>query len=171
MNADDPEGHPESSPARRLPNRTRSQQEQVNPPTSFAFVTSNDRSQIRSHAMRESWRQRNQRNGLLAGGQPTLPQRSFQVRTDNHESPVSSPEETSDDDRLLPRDPIFVDLRHTVKPPRGMNSVPKWRVSSLPGSLTQFHAPYQEIRGNNAIDPFNCLHLDLEDQHLLYHCK
>jgi len=167
MSADDPE----SSPGRRLPNRTPSQQEQLNPPTSFEFVNSNDRSQIRSHAMRESWRQRNQRSGTLVARQPTLPRRPFRAQIESYESPVSSPEDVSNDDRLLPRDTIFVDLRHTVKPPRGKNSVPKWKVSTLPGSLTHFISPYQEISGNDAIDPFNCLRLDLEDQHLLYHCR
>ena len=149
---------PESSPSRKLPHQGQQQQEQVNRPASFEFVGSNDHRQIRSHAMRESWRQRNQRASMTVGGN------SISLL-------VSSPEAISDDDRLLPRDRIFVDLRHTVKPPRTSNSEPRWIISSIPESLSHSITPYQPLSQNDALDPFNSLQIDTEDQKLLYHCE
>lgn len=168
----DTEGDAEPSPPRALPNRSRERQGHVTPPTSYEFVSSDDRSQIRSHAMRESWRQRNQR----AGKQPsraTPPKRPFPEvpAVDIGESPASAPGTPSEDDRLPPRETIFVDFRHTLSPPRRTNSAAKWKVSSLPGPLSSLSIPSQSLLGNDALDSFSCLQLDTNDQKLLFHCE
>lgn len=119
--------------------------------------------------MRESWRRRNQKAGTLAGD--STPQKAFQPQVDSFEAPLLDPEAVSHDDRLLPRDTISVNLRHTVKPPKTPSSEPIWNVTSLTISPAQSVSPYAALSGNDGLDPFNTLRIDVEDQKLLYHCK
>ncbi|KAH8668128.1 hypothetical protein BGZ60DRAFT_43924 [Tricladium varicosporioides] len=155
----DPQYLPPSIP----PQRSR---ESITTPASFQFVSNNDRSQIRSHAMRESWRKRSQHPGIRSAANRNLARGQIQtldVRQDNIDP--SSPEDSSGD-YLSPREQIFIDLRHAIKINPTSNVVtPRWKIKF---SKSEFH-PYQRISGNNRIDPFDCLRLDKEDQKLLHH--
>lgn len=157
----DPQYLPPSIP----PQRSR---ESITTPASFQFVSNNDRSQIRSHAMRESWRKRSQHPGIRSAANRNLARGQIQtldVRQDNIDP--SSPEDSSGD-YLSPREQIFIDLRHAIKINPTSNVVtPRWKIKF---SKSEFH-PYQRISGNNRIDPFDCLRLDKEDQKLLHHCR
>lgn len=144
-------------------------QSQPSQPSSFEFVENDDRGQIRSHAMRESWKKRGRRAGSQnVRSQPvSLRQAGPSVNVGE----PSSGEEDPGDDRLFPRDYIFIDVRHTLKIPKASHAPRKWKVSSTPNPRNHGFRLYQTPNGNDGLDPFNWLHLQKDDQELLFHCK
>lgn len=153
-------------------------------PISFEFVNNSDKSTIRSHAMRASWRQRamasSSRGRVRDSAARDQTQRRALLSTDHvQESGSSSPEEVDievEDEQVSEKPPflkdtVYLDHRHTLmKPARMSTTRRKWKLSTLPQHRGQRSTPYQSI-GDAEINSFNTIRLSHEDQVLLHHCK
>lgn len=159
---------------------------QVLTPTNFEFVNSNDKSTIRSHAMRASWRQRaigsssRARSRAIAARSQAQSPKSIDVAQNAQDPDDGSPEEVdveveNDEETTetssFPEDTIYLDHRHTLlRPARTSSARRKWKLSTRRGSRGQKPTLYKSI-GDAEIDPFNTIRLSHEDQTLLHHCK
>jgi hypothetical protein len=143
-------------------------QGQSSQPTSFEFVENGDKSQIRSHAMRESWKKRGRRSGSHNPRDQAVPLRLARISSEFN---GPSSEDDPHDNRLLPRDHIFIDLRHTLGIPKGSHAPQKWKASNIPNSRNNHFRLYRTPSNGNELDPFNLLNLSQDDQALLFHCR
>jgi hypothetical protein len=142
-------------------------------PITFAFVIDNDKSQIRSHAMKESWRQRgrvNSRGAVSKGNQGAsghgkMSQSSRQTRL--FDEPSGSDSENSSDALIFPSDGVFLNLKHTLDLPDCGSSSGNWKVSAITSQEPQIY----QLVGKYQLDPFNTIMLSREDQALLHHCE
>jgi hypothetical protein len=171
-----PEGDSAMPKVQETPSDTRS-----GAPVSYSFVNSDDKSRIRSHAMRASWRNRaasvprRHRAREIAADESSSSR--MEANPSRHGSRASSTEgpnaETADEEEseVFPRDGIYIDMRNTLTSParRGLRGK-KWRVSTRTYPHSRKQNPYRSI-GEAEIDSFNSTQLSLEDQTLLHHCK
>lgn len=134
---------------------------------SFEFVNSNDKRQIRSHAMRESWRQRSISSSKKPKTRNIAPRRNTPSPSNELELEVNDNEDATST-LLYPPDAIYVDLRHHItRNNLASNRPPKWSISPASTSLSGL---YHSL-GQAELDPFNSIQLSPDDQELLYHCK
>ncbi|KAH8602107.1 hypothetical protein B0O99DRAFT_735571 [Bisporella sp. PMI_857] len=159
-------------------------------PKTFEFVTNDNwsKSQIRSHAMKESWRQRGRANAHRSKGREIRPnegQHRRGAQTIGHpagreESHGSSGEdwaysdthesEEESETHEFPKEGVFLDLRHTLRFPHAQRGSKrrKWEFRPVPTLFERHISPYQSI-GNAELDPFNNVKLSREDHELLHH--
>jgi hypothetical protein len=204
----DPGSNPKSS-SRNTDENAAAGTSRDNSPLVFDFVANDrsSRSQIRSHAMRQSWKQRirGPSNSPTTHTSPRhrdiLPHpsyhrgerisRSHRHTRSSNKVPGENSTEVSDvemddvsrrsesyieetakilceneDDELLTRDGVFVDLRHTMI---SLSERDPLKCSTVPSSLGQRSSPYRSL--GQEFDPFETVQLSRADSKLLYHCK
>ncbi|RDW62359.1 hypothetical protein BP6252_11792 [Coleophoma cylindrospora] len=123
--------------------------------TTFTFVTEKSKRQIRSHAMRESWKQRHRKCGTTSQRR-----RAPAIAPKPDASPLMDLE-GSDDNDVTPLGKL------TVAQAPEQDQEPSWQVverPSPPGYIAVFEQPL-----SGTLDPFNITQLPRLDQILLYH--
>jgi len=158
---------------------------QPSTPLTFEFVNKDDKSQIRSHAMRESWRQRGRAGIHRPRGRELKLKGNSQHQKNSADTGYSQePENLSDeastvmkeidenaDNHVFRRKGIHLDMRHTLATPATTPSRNvKWITSQIHTPDAEEPSPYHSI-GDSELDPFINVRLSLEDQELLHHCK
>lgn len=174
----------------------------VDTPMLFEFVTNdgNNRSLIRRHAMRESWRQRNRgrSNSPITRTPPRqrelLPRNTHPRRTGSNSNPesteVSDVEMVDDARRSYSSEPDEMGFTQRQEEfddgaltsdgiyldlrhtitPTSERRSTEWSLSTVPSCYGHRPTPYQSV-GDADIDPFDTIRLSREDKKLLYHCK